>query len=408
MFYISWAVKNLARNKKRTLGMGFFIVIIAAILFLNFAFLAGTQQQMNETLRKFVGDINLSALSESCNLAGIRDDLGRGSYKDEFEMVVSEYSINNARIISDGGYLSNAYIKGYSSNYFQWMQQSVEWLDGGGLFDNQGQAVIEKSVASDLSVRAGERVMVEYRTAEGAINTASYEISGIFIGNKYEHANAIFVLLEDAQNLGMVEDNKINRLKIYLRKSNDIALLQRLVDKELINYTKIAHISVWRFEPGKNMFYRIFQYSQMFIKILIILVSVVLLIVLFFGIQNVFYLTFNERANEISVLATYGMPFLKIYKMVFWETVILFTASIMSGLLLSVVIGKVLSGIKMAHISDEMVLVLGGPNLQFDFIFKDFTWIALFLLAVGIYSSLHSLRKYFKMEVREMIGGIKA
>ncbi len=94
---------------------------------------------------------------------------------------------------------------------------------------------------------------------------------------------------------------KINHLKIYLLNPDDEALLFRIVSDMEKSFSKIANISVWRWEPEGHLFFRIFQFSQVFIKILVSLVSIVSLIILFFGIQNAFYLILNERSNEISV-----------------------------------------------------------------------------------------------------------
>ncbi len=406
MFYFLWALKNLYRNKKRTLGTCALIIIVSLVLFLDFAFLKGTQKQMKETMREYLGDISLRVRSEDYNLAPVKKHLENGNYKNSLERIISGYSIGNVSVISEGGYLNDASIAGYSNNYFKWLKKNVEWIEGGPFLDNFGHAVIEKSMAEDLGISAGERVTVEYVTPDGAINTDNYQIVGVFIGNKYEDGNTVYVSLKDAQSLAMVKD-KINTLKIYLKNPEDEALLQQIVDKDLKSFSNISYISVWRWETEKDMFYSIFQYGQIFNKLLLSLVSIVLLIILFFGIQNVFYLIFNKRANEISVLTTYGMPFLKIYKVIFWETIVLFSFSLAGGFLLSLLCGQMLSGISMARISDEMVIVLGGPNLQFDFVLKDIVLVTLFVYIVGLFSTLHSLRRYFKLEVREMVGGIR-
>lgn len=407
MFYFLWAIKNLYRNKKRTLGTSVFIIIVSLMLFLNFAFLKGTQKQMKETTREYVGDISLSVRSEDYSLTKVKKHLESGDYNNALKMIVSEYSMGNVNVISDAGYLHYASVEGYSKDHFHWMQKNVEWIEGGPFFKHPAQAVIERSMAEDLAVSAGDRIITRYTTEDGAINTATYEINGIFIGNKYQHQSTVYVTLSEAQNLGLVENNKINHLKIYLKDPENELLLQRIVDEELKDFSDIAYISVWKWEPGQNLFCSIFQYSQIFIKILITLFSIVSLIILFFGIQNAFYLIFNNRANEISVLSTYGMPFLKMYRVVFWETIILFLFGLSGGFLFSILSGEMLSGISMTHFSDEMVVFLGGPNLQFDFVLKELVWVALFIFIVGLFSSLHSLRRYFKLEVREMTGGVR-
>jgi len=403
MFYFLWAAKNLYRNEKKTIEIIFFIAIISMMFFMNFAFLDGSQKQMKETTRNFLGDIKLDARSENYSLSKIKKEL---ESEKEIATIISEYSFNNVRVISDNGYSRNSSIKGYSPNYFAELDKSVEWIDGNSSINKPNQVVIERSMATKLSVSAGDKITVEFKTEQGAVNTAVYKVSGIFIGNKYIHKNSLFVTLESARNLGMVEDNFTNHLKIYLKNPNNTVALSKLVNNKLKKFDKLIYVKVWQWEEDSIQFTQIFKYSRIFFIILISLTSVVLFVVLFFGIQNIFYLTFTKRSNEISVLSTFGMPFLKIYKTIFWETIFLFSFGLLCGFLFSLFVSSLLGNVSFAQVSEEMVVILGGSNLKFVFELNAFLWVVLFLFVSGLYASFHSLRKYFKLEIREMKGGI--
>ncbi len=160
-------------------------MIISTILFLNFAFIRGSQKQMRETLRMYTGDITLSSRDKDYDLVAVKKSLENASCRDSIEMIVSGYLIGGAKVVSDNGYLANVQVRGYSSNYLKWMGKSVSWIDGGLSLDEPNKVIIERSVALNLEASAGDRIIVEYRTPEGAINTAIYEVAGIFIGNKY-------------------------------------------------------------------------------------------------------------------------------------------------------------------------------------------------------------------------------
>ena len=112
MFYFFWALKNLYHNKKQTLEMILFIAIISMMFFLNLAFLKGSREQMEQTLESYIGDIALGVKSENYNLAKVKKELETGKNKNAVKMIVGEYSLGNARIISNNGYLSNAHVKG--------------------------------------------------------------------------------------------------------------------------------------------------------------------------------------------------------------------------------------------------------------------------------------------------------
>ena len=406
MFYLHWAFKNLYNNKKHSLETVLFIAIISMVFFLNLALIKGSREQMKQTLENYMGDVSLDARSEDYSLAKVRKELESGKYRNSVKMLIGEYSIGNVEAISNNAYLSDANIKGYSSNYFRELNNRVEWTAGSDSdIYKTGYAILERGTAADLGVSEGDNVTVEFKTREGAINTATYKICGIFIGNRYLDYNALYVGLKDARSLGMVKDNYLNHIKVFLKNADNIEL-QNIVDIELKPFSGIAYIEVWKWDAGNVSFYRVFQFSRTFFTVIITFISIVLLIVLFFGIQNVFFLNFSKRSNEISVLTTYGMAFMKIYKLIFWEMIIYFISGLLAGFILAFIAGNILSGISMTQLSDQMVVVLGGPDLQFSFALRDIALVILFIFLSGLYASIHSLRKYFKLEVREMKAGI--
>ncbi len=408
MFYLSWALKNLFHNRKRSAETVLFIAIISAVFFLNLAFLKGSRIQMEETLEEYVGDIGLDAKSEDYNLEKIREELETGRYRNAVKTIVGEYSLRDVRLISNNAYLSDGKVEGYTSNYFGRLNNMVEWMAGGdGGINKASCAVIERETAADLGVTVGDNVTVELKTRDGAINTATFRIIGVFIGNIYVNSNTLYVGIENARTLGMVSKNYLNHIRVFLKHPDDNGTLRSIVDNELAQFADEAYVGVWRWHPDSVLFYQVFNFSRLFFTIIVTFISVVLLIVLFFGIQNVFFLSLARRSNEVSVLTTYGMPFTKIYRLIFWETVVYFAIGLSIGFMLAIVTGGVLSGINMTQLSDQMVVVLGGPSLQFDFTLRDILLVILFMSLSGLYASIHSLRKYFKMEIREMKAGIQ-
>ena len=406
VFYFFWAVKNIFRNKRRAIENILFIACISMMFILDFSFLDGSQRQMEKASRDFSGDIGLNARSSDLNLAEVQRHLSVSPNKNAIEIIISEYSFGNVRVISDEAYLSQSFVKGFSPNNFEQLNKSVEWIAGGAFFTDLNQAVIERSMARELAVSVDDIVTLEFRTPQGAINTTTCKISGVFIGNKYFHLNTLFVSQADAVNLGLVDSSYANHLKIFLRNPDDEVTLRKIVEDDLNPLSHLFYTHVNKWSSNDVFFEEIFQLSSMFFKILITMFSIVLLIVLFLGVQNSFYLSFVARSNEISVLTTFGMPFVKMYLTIFWETILLFSAGLTSGSALAFLIGSLLTGVSLAQLSEEIVVVLGGPKLQFDFLLQSFLWVGLFMFGSGLYASFFSLRKYFKLEVREMTRGI--
>ena len=355
---------------------------------------------MREALRSYVGDVRLIANTDK-NLAEIKKHILQKPYSHEINLIIENLRIH-CDVISNYG-SSHGLVVGASSNYFDQMKTHVEWI-GGSSEITKNEAIIEKNYAQKLGVETGDNVTIEYITSKGAVNTSNYRITGVFIGNKYEHYNKLYVLLKNAQELAM-KDNFIDRITIFLNNPDNDVIIQKIVD-DMKSFSKDINLIVWRWNPQGHIFFKIFQYSRIFIKIIISIVIFVLLIILFFSIQNSFYLIFNERSNEISVLATYGMMFRQFYQLVFWETILLSVCGILSGYVISFLCAHFLAGINLSLFSDEIVVLLGGANLFFSFIPKDFFLIFFFILLVSVMSTFFSLYKFLKAEIREMQMGV--
>lgn len=405
MFYILWALKNLYKNIKKSSGIFVFIVIITTALMLNFAFQYGTERQMQRTLRKYAGDISLKSRSTKYNLKKVYEYLKNSSYKKYIEFLVESFTTSKAELMSEDNF-SYGRVKGISPGYFKWLGNSIEWIEGKPFSNKGGEAVVERSLALKLGIHKGSHVIVRYLTNKGAINTGLYKISGIFIGNKYEQENKLFVSLKNVQELALA-NNKISSIMIYVKDYKNEQLLQTIVNDIHKKFESIVNISVWLWDSDRIAFVNIFKFFHIFVKIFFGLITAVLLIILFFGIQNTFFILFHRRKNEISTLVTFGMPYLMIYRMVFWETIILFFSGIFTGVVFSLITGSLLSGISLAQITDEIVVVMGGPYLQFSFILSKIIMVGFFIFLVGLFSSVHALRKYFKIEVIQMVQGIQ-
>lgn len=404
MFYFIWAIKNIKNKAKNSIGITVFIILITTVLLLNYAFQVGTEKQMYQTMRKYHGDIAIQTRSNKYSLLDAKKALENSGFMNDIELIVSSYSVGNAEFITDGKYASGI-IAGYSEGYFKWLGKSISWIAGKPLTNARGNAVVERSMARKLGLSPGDKIIVRYSTKEGAINTASFILSGIFTGNKYVDNDRIFVSLKDAQALALA-GNKIGKLKIFLKDSHNEKLIQDILSGVVKKYDNIAFISVWLWDTDKVTFVNIFNYFHIFIKILFGLLSIVLLIILSFGIQNSFYIIFNKRRNEISTLVAFGMRYFGIYRMVFWETILLFLTGIIMGIGFSLLLGSILGRISLAQISEEMVVLLGGPGLKFTFLPSEISMVALFIFITGLFSSFYSLRKYFKVEAAQMMHGI--
>ena len=397
-FYLKWAFKNLLRSRNRTISISVLIVVTSMIFYLGVALLSGSNRQMKNMLRSFNGDILVKSKYDEVNLYPIADKIKNVLGIDAKHYVGEECELD-CKVITRHSYKDGKII-GISDVFIDNLNGSVEWQNKYKTL-KEGQVIIEKRFAEDLRIKTGEYFTVTYTNPHGAINTGTFRLANIFLGNIYEHAGKIFVPISDAQKLSLV-DNYVNVLKIYNNTDKTYKDVQDILSRHS------SDLFIWDKDGINqiNLFYEVFNFANKFLVGIIIIVIIVLLFVEYLAFQNLYLMIFNERKNEISVLATYGMRMNSFFKITSWETLLLLIIGNITGLIFSLIISYFLSSITLSRYIDEIVAILGGPRLNFSFSTLNIVPIFIVISLIGLVSTYRSLKKFIGIEILEIRRGI--
>lgn len=400
MFYFLWAVKGLSKNYLRTIRNICFIALVTGIVFLLFGFRQGAQEQMEASVRSNYSDIEIITKDKETSLEGVEDYI-RKEYQGVMDNILPELRLNNNVLINYGAASEFGGVSGVPVSFFEIIKDHIYWVDGEPFEGkSSSEAVIETSFAQQLNLEVGDVVTVKYTTQEGAINTARFNITGIFTGIAELHGGVLFTSLEAARSLSLLDGNWSNRIRFYLNDADETLFLQVYDDLsgEFGDKVKI-NVFEWRDEVG---FAQVFKMVWMLMLLFLTLVSAVILIVLYFAVYNNFYMNFYSRTKEIASLLTFGMKHSSLYLRSFYEGLLVMIAGIGTGFFLAFFSSSILESITFSGSMEMDVMVLGGPYLRFSFLAKEVLLISLFLGFTGLWASFKSLYNYLKLEVSEI------
>jgi putative ABC transport system permease protein len=187
--------------------------------------------------------------------------------------------------------------------------------------------LVGEGVASSLSLRPGDRATVLLNTAEGAMNSLDFEITGVFqTFSKEFDAHAVRIALPAAQEL--LTTKGVNSLVVSLRRTDDTDLAAAQLAAQLDGDK--YEVRTWR---ELNDFYQkaVDLYDRQFgVLRLIVLVMVLLLV------ANTVNMTVFERVGEFGTMMAIGNRSSAIFRLVVLENALVGLIGALLGLVAGV------------------------------------------------------------------------
>lgn len=401
MFWIfKWALKNLYLNIGRSTRVFLLIFFFLSIILCNLTLLEGANRQMLDSIRNNQGDFYALSKNPVINL-----EEAHGLILSEIEGYLDgsvQIFTNFGNVVSSQSY-GECTLNGVSGSFLEYLDKNVSWLEppSGPLQD--GKCFLDFNQANSLGLKKNDFLTVQINTQNGMINTVSLQVDGIFLGSNLLYNNVLYLSLTDMQNLFLLP-GFFNQVKYYLneRKSElNLSALQSSLKKRLYFSSSLVFPIL---NPHDDLVFSVFVYYRLFLSIVFILMNIVFLIILFFSIQNIYYMDFRARRAEISTLLTYGMKPITLYSIVFFESLIIFVLSYLISALAVFTLTGILGGI---YITDpniaDLIIALGGPRLTFRATAGTILAITLIVSILSISSTVFGVRRFLKLQIREII-----
>lgn len=317
IFRIAW--RNIWRNKIRSLVI---MLSVAIGLFAGIAVLALYKGMMNSRIRTVIyaetGHIQLHHKT-------FKNDYEARFVISDPEKILQELQKNSAvkqvaaRTITQGMLATTTGSAGVQINGIDPAMENqvsglLEKIRMGNGFETgkKNQVLIGKKLADKMKLKTGNKLVLTFTDADGNIISAAFRVAAIYQSeNTPMDERNVYVQqteLNQALNLG----NGIHEIALILQQDN----ATQNMAKQLQQYPDLL------VEPWQNLS----PETELMIDTVDITSYIIIGIILFalaFGIVNTMLMAILERTQEIGVMMALGMNRIRLFLLVFLETIFL-------------------------------------------------------------------------------------
>jgi ABC-type lipoprotein release transport system permease subunit len=338
LLYLKLAIRNIFRNKRRTLIAGSAIGIGLAALIFTDALIIGMEKNMiASATESFLGEgqIHRKNFRESFEIEKTIENKSELIQKLQEEKIVSRFTqrtLSFAMITSPAN-LASVTMVGIYPETEQYLSQIDEAIVTGSYFSGESERniIIGTKLAEILEVELGSRVVLTVAQAHsGNLTQEMFQISGIYHFNIKEMDQAMaFVRLSKAQEMLGLGD-RIHEIALRFTQSS---------------YARDQNLYFWaRYTRGENEavswtmllpeLEAAFDLSQFGTYI----VGLILFGVVALGIVNTLFMSMHERMFEFGVMRAVGTSPFRMAQLILLEAGALAVISIILGLIMGYVI----------------------------------------------------------------------
>ena len=341
MRLIVFSVRNIGRNKRRSLAVLALIALGSTALLLAGGYAAANFTGLRErTIRNGVGHLQLSAgINE-----GVEPTLAEG---------LTEHHALRGTVLADGrvkAVTARVDFTGLASTgedsvavIGRGIQPDQEYdragfaptmVDGRPVAMNQEhEALVAAGLAKTLKLRPGDRLTLMSATVDGAINGIDTTVVGIYTtGIRELDERSVVVRLDTAQTL--LATDRISRLVVVLHDTDQTAAAEESLAQQLgpgIRIRTWSELATF-YHQVRSLYSGIFGFLGIIITILVVLSA-----------GNAMTMTVMERVREIGTLMAVGTSRLRIMAMFVVEGLALGTIGGTLGLALGYTLARVLT-----------------------------------------------------------------
>lgn len=298
---LKMAIRNMMRNKKRSMLTIFAIVIAIFGATLLQGWIRGAGSMMTEEGKRVSGEVRITALDYELKSKSL--DAGSNvDYKEMKKLVAPlKYKSTNIGRIKFGGlaFLGEEDEKSlvfgiekedYDIIGFEHFIYEGRFID----YDNQGEVIVGKKIKDRLNLKLGDVITILSSTQYGSMSAFNYEVVGFYKMDNSHMNKSIYMSLEDAQyHLDM--NGAVTEFLMYFDNDKDIekAYAQLSTNKDYL-------VLPWN-KIGLN------EYMSKALPIFNLVFAGILALLSGVGITNTMMMVVFERRKEIGVLKAQGM-----------------------------------------------------------------------------------------------------
>ncbi len=254
--------------------------------------------------------------------------------------------------------------------------------EGTALSEKKRQGIlIGKKLAEKLNLRPGNKVVLTFTDCSNNLIASSFRVSGIYeSGNAPRDESMVFVNLNTLNGLLLMED-AAHELAILLTKDDLLDSVQQQLNKQF----PYLLVESWKeISPETTLMVKTVDgYSYIIMMIILIAIA--------FGILNTMLMSVLERTHEIGMMLALGASRIRLFGLVFWETVYLTFAGVPFGISLAYWFTAYFqrNGLNILSMGKELMESFGYATIIYPvFPWDKITYIFWMVVLTALFSSL--------------------
>lgn len=330
MMLLKLALKNILRQKNRTIAVLITLALGISSLVIYHGFNTGIMNQYRENTvhaRYGHGQINTKNYRETIwekpwehwleEDHPIMEKLKSSSFIEKVFPRVSFYALVNNGTRSISGFGEGG-LGPIEADFFT----TINIIEGKNLSDEEDGIVIGKGLAEALNLKIGDRVTILVNTVDGSINGLDFYLTGIFhSGMKYFDDVFFKIQLDKAQSL--LDTTKIEYVALGLNKLENWPLVEMTIkDYKDLEATPFNILDKVYYQNSVDFLQAQFNF------VLVVIVTIVVL-----GIFNTVSTTVFERRNEFGNLRANGESKFEVLKLILTEGSLLGLIGAIAGII---------------------------------------------------------------------------
>ena len=356
MFFIKVAWRNILRHQRRSLVTAMTIVtgVVGVILFGGY--IEANYDGLRESvIRGQYGHVQI-------HKAGYEEmhrqhpgqyrmppelvDQVNNSLSEIPEVLLTAQRLEFTGLIGNESFSEAAIIRGVEPEQESMISSALTIIDGNELFDDDTDgALLGEGLAASVNANVGDYLTLVATTVDGVMNAVDVRVDGIFRSFAKEYDDrAMLMGLQHAQFLLNTPD--VDKIVVLLDDTENMPHFISSFSKLAEDYNLPIEWKLWH--ELANFYHKVVElYDGFFLFITILLVIIVL-----FGITNTMMVTVMERTTEIGTLRAMGTRRIAIVKQFLAESIVL---AVLSGLV------AILIGYGLAYYITSLEILMPPP-----------------------------------------------
>ncbi|MEO9964247.1 MAG: FtsX-like permease family protein [Reichenbachiella sp.] len=254
---------------------------------------------------------------------------------------------------------------------------------------DKNKIIVGKKLADKLKLKIRSKIVLTFQDVNGDIVAGAFRVKGIFrsYNSTIEEGN-LYVNHADLSTL-LKTNGQVHEIAVLMYNGE---MVKEYVSSLTQQYPG-ALVESWK-ELSPELGLMIDSLDQY-----MVIFFVIILLALSFGIVNTMLMTVLERVKEIGMLMAIGMNKIRLFGMIFWETIFMVLIAAPLGLLLAYVTIYWLSiyGLDLSAIYQEGYAAYGFkpiiyPKLEAIYYYRIMTLVIITAIMASIYPAITALR----------------